>query len=180
MIKNKIWVITQAQIEAGDVERAVMPVDPDQFTESELFQLHGAVRLRFDGAKGIADIIANQAARKFCRQLHVRWPWAGFFLRLKPISAESSVEEILDVSVFMSLIFTHVDRLAFVETPSGVGLRCDAEQLRRHLAELSKRAADLAEVVDIAPIRISKRDALISQTVVSFFRGGETSRNGRR
>lgn len=171
---NKLtWLISRAQIAAGDVENAILSVDPEQIPDAEIFGLHGAIRLRIDGARGMADIITDPSARKFFRALHARWPWAGYFLRLRPIKAESVPDEMVDLSVFMSLLLVRVDRLTFVETPHGTALRHDADQLSEHLHDLQSRAAQLAATVDLPPTAINQRAALISRAVASFFEAGE-------
>ena len=170
---KKTWLITQAQIKNIDIDGAILSVDPEQIPDHEVFGLHGAVRLRIESACGIADVIGNPAARKFFRALHVRWPWAAFFLRLQPITATSTTDQVVDLAVFMALALVHVDNLTFAETPQGVAMRYDAHQLRIHLIELQSRAAQLAEAVDLPPTAISQRDALISEAVTSFFAAGQ-------
>jgi hypothetical protein len=184
---KKTWLISRTQIAAGDVENSILSVDPEQIPEAEIFGLQGAIRLRIEGARGMADVITDPAARKFFRALHARWPWAGFFLRLRPINAASVPDEIVDLSVFMSLLLVRVDRLTFVETPHGTALRHDADQLCEHLFDLQSRAAQLAAIVDLPPTAINQRAALISRAVASFFEAGEalhqttkTKRNKRK
>jgi len=156
-----------------DVESAIQRVDPEQLADDQIHRRHGAIRLRFEGVRGMADIVANPGARKFVRALHLRWPWAAYFLRLAPIGADSPGPQVLDASVFMSLVLAHVDSLTLAETPQGISLRFDGDQLRRHLAELQARAAQLAEAVDMPPSCIAGRDALISRTMASFFAAGQ-------
>ena len=172
-MNKKTWLITQPQIQNIDIDGAILRVDPEQIPDNEIFGLHGAVRLRIEGAGGIADVIGNPAARKFFRALHVRWPWAAFFLRLQPITATSTTDQVVDLAVFMALALVHVDNLTFAETPQGVAMRYDANQLRNHLIDLHGRAAQLAESVDLPPTAISQRDALISEAVTSFFAAGQ-------
>lgn len=169
---KKTWLITQQQITAGDVEGAILAVDPEQISDAEIFGLHGSVRLRIEGATGMADIIINPQARKFVRALHARWPWAAYFLSLQPVRADSAAAQIVDVSIFMALALSHVDELTLAQTPHGIALRYDAGQLNQHLAELQSRAAQLAEAVDMPPSFIQLRDALISRAVISFFDAG--------
>ena len=173
MSSQKIWRITQAQIASMDVESAILQVDPEQIADDEVYGLHGAVRLRFEGARGVADILTSPASRKFVRALHARWPWAAYFLRLTPIRADSPMPRIVDASVFLTLVLCHVDAMTYVETPQGITLRFDGDQFRRHLAELQARAAQLSEAVDMPSTCISQRDALISRTVASFFAAGQ-------
>jgi len=170
---KKTWLITQPQIQDVDIDGAILRVDPEQIPDQEIFGLHGAIRMRIEGATGIANVIGNPAARKFFRALHVRWPWAAFFLRLQPITATSTTDQVVDLAVFMALALVHVDNLTFAETPQGVAMRYDANQLRNHLVELQSRAAQLAEAVDLPATAISQRDALISNAVISFFAAGQ-------
>jgi len=93
------WVITQKQITECDIDGAILHVDPEQIPDADIPGLHGAVRLRVEGATGPADIFGNDEARRFFRALHARCPYAGFFLRLKPITKHSSTDQIIDVSV---------------------------------------------------------------------------------
>jgi hypothetical protein len=172
-MRKNYWLITQAQIRAGDIGSAIQSVDPEQISDDTVFGLHGAVRLRIEGAAGMADVIADPATRRYFRALHQRWPWAAFFLRLHPLGAQSPAEEIVDLSVFLSLILVHVDDLTLAETPRGVCLRYNADQFRRQLADLQNRAAQLAEAVDLPRTRISQRDALIARAVTSFFEAGQ-------
>jgi len=171
-MKKLTWLITQSQIAAGDIDSAIIPVDPDQVPDNEIFGLHGAVRMRIEGAGGMSDVIVNPAARSFFRALHLRWPWSAFFLRIEPITATATVDQVMDLAVFMSMALVHVDDLTYVETPQSITLRYDARQLRHHLIELQSRAAQLAEAVDLPPSAISQRDALISRAVTSFFEAG--------
>jgi hypothetical protein len=179
-MNKKIWLITQDHITAGDIETAILPVDPEQLADSEIFDLHGAVRMRIQGAKGMVDIAANPAARKFFHAMHDRWPWAGFFLQLQPLTAKSSPEEVVDVSVFMSLLLVHVDRLTYCEKPSGITLHYDANQFRRHFAELQSRAAQLAAAVNIPLPIINQRGLLILRSVSSFFNAGQQLNQNRK
>ena len=170
---KKTWLITQPQIQNIDIDGAILRVDPEQIPDQEIVGLHGAIRMRIERAAGIADVIGNPAARKFFRALHVRWPWAAFFLRLQPITATSTTDQVVDLAVFMALALVHVDNLTFAETPQGVAMRYDANQLRIHLIDLHGRAAQLAEAVDLPPTAISKRDALVCDAVASFFAAGQ-------
>jgi hypothetical protein len=174
------WVITRAQISTGDIDGAIHRLDPAVIPDEEVYGLAGAVRLRVEGLTRLADLIADPTARKFFQALHERWPWAGYFLRLHPITADSPLEQIMDTSLFMALLLCRVDHLTYVETPQGVGLRYDADQFSRHLADLQIYAAQLAELVDFPPTFISQRDALIAQTVDSFFAAGQTVNSQRK
>jgi hypothetical protein len=176
MTPGKNWLITQAQIASGDIADAIRPVDPEDLAEAELYGLHGCVRLRVEGANGPADLFATPGPRTFFRNLHERWPWAGYFLRLAPISTQSPRQQIIDLSLFMSLALCHMNRLTYVETPKGVGLNYDADELRRHLADLRSRAADLASAAGIPGNEITRRDALITRAVASFFEAGAAFR----
>jgi hypothetical protein len=171
-MNSKTWFITKAQIAAGDVEGAILAVDPEQIPDAEIFGLHGNVRLRIEGASGMADIIVNPQARKFFRALHQRWPWAGYFLRVNPLSPDSSMDQVVDLATFMALALCHLDQLSLAQTAYGSALRYDATQLAQHLAELQSRAAQLAEAVDLPPSFIHRRDVLISNAVTSFFQAG--------
>jgi hypothetical protein len=173
-MKKANWLITQQQITECDIDSAIIRVDPEQIADADVHGLHGAVRLRVHGATGPADIFAKSEARKFFKSLHARWPYAGYFLRLKPITSNSSVDQIMDVSIFMALALCHVNGLACCQTARGVSLQYDISQLSRHLAEVTCRAAELADCIGISKEEIEKRDNLISASVVSFFDAGET------
>ena len=171
---NKLtWLITQKQIAAGDVESAIIPVDPDQVPDDEIIGLHGNLRMRIEGAGGMADVITDPASRKFFRALHARWPWAGFFLRLDPVTPESPDDKVLDLAVFMSLLLVHVDHLTYAESAHGISLRYDANQFSGQLFNVQIRAAQLAGVLDLPPTAINARAALISRAVTSFFEAGQ-------
>lgn len=173
-MKKRNWVITQKQIAECDVESAILQIDPEQIADADIQGLHGAVRLRVEGAAGPADIFAKTEARKFVKAMHARWPYAGYFLRLKPITSSSSIDQIMDLSIFMALALCHVNGLVCCQTARGVSLQYDISQLSRHLAELTCRAAELGDCIGIAKDEIEKRDNLISASVVSFFDCGET------
>ena len=83
-MNKKFWLITQKQIELGDIESALLAVDPEQLSNEEAYGLHGMVRLRIENARGPADIFMRPTARSFFRKLHGRWPYMGYFLRLAP------------------------------------------------------------------------------------------------
>ena len=171
---NKLtWLITQSQIAAGDVECAIIPVDPDQVPDDEIIGLHGNLRVRIEGAGGMADVITDPASRKFFRALHARWPWAGFFLRLDPVTPESPDDKVLDLAIFMSLLLVHVDHLTYAESAQGIALRYDANQFTEHLFDVQIRAAQLAGVLDLPATAINTRAALISRAVTSFFEAGQ-------
>lgn len=174
MTSPKIWFITLDQIAAMDVDSAILRVDPAQIAGDEVFGLCGAVRLRIEGAQGMADVIANPASRKFFRALHARWPWAAYYLRLHSLNAKSTPNQILDIAVFVALILVQVDDLALAETPQGIGLRYDARQFSGHLFELQVRAAQLAVAVDLPPTFIAQRETLVFQAIANFFRAGQT------
>jgi hypothetical protein len=169
---RKNWLITQQQIAAGDIEGAMIRVDPEQIPDSEIYGLHGLVRLRVEGATGPADIFANPQARIFFRALHGQWPWAGYFLRLAPVTLQSPAQQIIDLGTFMALAICHVDELTYIESPTGVCLKYNGDQLAKHLAELQGRAVELADATGISAAAIRERDALITDSVVSFFDSG--------
>ncbi len=173
-MKKTNWVITQKQINECDVDSAILHVDPEQIADVQIHGLHGSVRLRVEGATGPADIFGKTEARKFFKALHARWPYAGFFLRLKPITLKSPPDQIMDVSLFMALALCHVTNLSCCQTARGVRLRYDMKQLSRHLAELCCRAMELADCIGISKEEIQRRDNLIMASVVSFFEAGET------
>ena len=167
------WGITRAQIAGGDVDNAVQPVDPAIILNSQIYGLAGAVQLRVEGVTKPADLFANPQARDYFNKLHEAWPWAGYFLRLHPITIDSSKEQIIDTSLFMALIFCRLDDLTYVETEHGVVLRYCGEQLRHHLTDLRRRAAELASLVGVSGAQIQQRDALIMNAVESFFAAGQ-------
>lgn len=171
-MKKINWLITQKQIAECDVDSAIIRVDPEQIPDAEIRGLHGAVRLRVEGATGPADIFGKAEARRFFRALHVRWPYPGFFLRLKPITNGSSKDQMIDLSMFMSLALCHVSELSCCQTAKGFGLRYDMNQLSKHLAEVACRAMELADEVGISAEEIEKRDKLITASVISFFAAG--------
>jgi len=172
-MNNYNWVITKKQITDCDVDSAIIPVDPEQIADAAIHGLHGAVRLRVENVIRARDIFMKKEARKFFRALHVRWPYAGFFLRLTPISKSLTPDQIVDVSLFMALALCHVGNLACCETPNGIALRCNMDHLARHLAEVARRAMDLADCIGISEEEVQKRDHLITASAVSYFRAGQ-------
>ena len=38
---NKTWLIPKAVIQAGDIEPILLPVDPEQLSEDQIYGLHG-------------------------------------------------------------------------------------------------------------------------------------------
>jgi hypothetical protein len=169
---NHTWIITQSQISQGDVEGAIRRVDPEQIPDDQIVRLSGVIRLRIEGARGLLDIVTDPHARKFFRALHARWPWAGYFLRLEPVTAASAPAQVIDLSVFMTLALCHLEQLTAVETAHGIGLHYDAARLREHVWELQIRAAELAGVLDLPLTFIAARNTLVARAVVSFFAAG--------
>ena len=178
------WMITQAQIAAGNVDDVVRPVDPAVILNEEIYGLGGAVRLRVEGVTKPADIFANPTARIFFRRLNESWPWSGYFLRLHPVTVDSPTEQIVDTSLFMALIFCRLDQLAYAESGKGVTLRFHGTQFEHQLTELRARAPELAAMTGISSTQIQKRDELIVTSVASFFAAGQTlhpaSNRGRK
>ena len=166
---NKTWLISKAVIQAGDIEPILLPVDPEQLSEDQIYGLHGQVRLRIPGTNGPQEIFCDPVARAFFRKLHSRWPWAGYFLRLAPITRKSTSEQLVDLSAFMALAFCHCEEIGYCSTEKGIGLQYNPGQLGKHIAELIGRAEQLAEIVGIPSEAIKKREILIGESVVSFF-----------
>ena len=106
--------------------------------------------------------------------MHARWPWAGFFLRVSPITVNSPVEQVVDLSTFMALALCHCDHLTYCETKFGIGLKYDPGELGKILAEFQGRAMELGDAVRIPGKALEKRDALITEAVVSFFDAGNS------
>jgi hypothetical protein len=184
-MNKKTWFITREQIAACDIDDAIQSVDPEKIADENIFRLHGAVRLRIEFANGPADIFTSQQSRKFFRRLHQRWPWAGYFLQLNPVSKDSPIEQIIDLGTFMGIALCHVDKLTYFATPHGTVLRYNGDQLCKILAEFQGRAAELARAVDMTPTCICQRDDLISSAVISFFETGQalnqqTKRNRKK
>jgi hypothetical protein len=171
-VKKNHWLITQQQIADCDIDTAIIRVDPEQIPDAEIPGLQGAVRLRVEGVKGPADVFGTIKSRRFFRALFARWPYAGFFLRLKPISKDSSKDQIIDVSMYMALALCHVSELTLCQTPKGMAIRYNMDQLRVHLAEVAFRAIELADVVGIPKEEIVKRDKLITASITSFSEAG--------
>ena len=136
-MNKQTWLITQKQIAAGDVESAIIPIDPDQVPDDEIIGLHGNLPIRIEGAGGMADVITDPASRKFFRALHARWPWAGFFLRLDPINTKSSVDKVVDLAVFMSLLLVHVDYLTYA-----TGIPQEIEKMVGNFMKTCHKAGD--------------------------------------
>jgi len=173
-MSNYNWVITKKQITDCDIESAIIHVDPEQIADADIRGLHGAVRLRVERAAGAKDIFGKKEARKFFQALHARWPYAGYFLRLTPISKSSTPDQIVDVSLFMALALCHVGDLACCQTTTGTALRFNLDRLARHLAEVACRAMDLADCIGISEEAVQKRDHLITASAVSFFRADQS------
>jgi len=171
-MNKHLWLITQAQIAAGDLDSVLLPLDPEQMPDQTLLGLHGAVRLRVEAATGPADLFAQPQTRQFFRRLHARWPYAGYFLRLKPIRPTSTVDELIDLSLFVAMALCQVDKLTYTETRVGVGLEYDPAQLRQHLAELQDHAAGIGEASGLSAGIIRRREKLINNAVASFFAAG--------
>lgn len=170
---QKIWLITQQHIREGDLDSVIIAVDPEQWSDQQVRRLYGRVRLRVEDAIGPASLFGDPVARNYFRTLHQRWPWAGFFLRLAPITEQSLQRQIVDLSLFMALALCHCDDLVYCETDAGVGLRYNPGQLGKHLAELLGRAAELAHEVGIPSRAIQQRDRLVADAVASFFDAGK-------
>lgn len=169
---KKNWLITQAQIAAGDIDSAIIAVDPEQLADAEIYGLAGAVRLRVEGAFGPEDLCCNPAARSFFRNLHQRWPWASYFLRLKPITGHSSLNEIRDISLFMALALCHENELTYLRTSAAATLRFNGDQLAAHFMDLQERAAQLGEAAGYSADQIHRRHDLVLRSVRSFFTVG--------
>ncbi len=179
-IKNNIWPISRAVIEAGDIEPILIHVDPEQLTEHQIYGLYGQVRLRFPGFNNPVEIFCNPVARTFLRKLHARWPYAAYFCRLAPITLKSPQDQLLDLSTFMAMAFCHCDEITHCETAIGIGVQYNVGMLGKHIAELVGRASELADIVGIPPAEISKREDLISESVVSFFNCGTSVSQRKR
>jgi hypothetical protein len=170
---KKAWFVFQSQIADGDIDGVILPVDPEQIPDAEIYGLHGAVRLRVENTAGPAGIFMNPLRRKFFRDLHQRWPWAGYFLRLTPLKRTSTQNHIIDLGTFMALALCHCDSLGYCESKQGCVLRYGAGELGEILAEFQGRAAELAQSVGIPDDTIRQRDELITDSVVSFFAAGK-------
>ncbi len=177
---NKNWLITRAQIAAGNVDDVVHPVDPAVILNEEIYGLGGAVRLRVEGVTKPADIFADPESRKFFQRLNESWPWAGYFLRLHSVTVNSPPEQIVDMALFMSLIFCRLDELAYAESKQGVTLRFHSEQFAQQLTDLRERAAELASMTGISNTQIQKRDKLIVTSVTNFFAAGQILHQSNR
>lgn len=174
-LRKKTWLITKSQIGAGDIDSAIFPVDPEQVPDEEIFGLHGIVRLRVEGVKGPIDIFGNPVARKYFQEMHKRWPYAGFFLRICPITFESPQPQIIDLSMFMAIALCHCNNLLYCESKRGIGLQFETSELATILAEIQGRAAGLADAIGIPTKEIERRDDLISRAVASFFDAGKAN-----
>lgn len=174
-LRKKTWLITKSQIGAGDIDSAIFPVDPEQVPDEGIFGLHGLVRLRVEGVKGPIDIFGNPVARKYFQAMHQRWPYAGYFLRLCPVTLESPQPQITDLSMFMAIALCHCNNLVYCETKRGIGLQFETSELAAILAELQGRAAGLADAIGISAREIEKRDDLIARSVASFFDAGKAN-----
>jgi hypothetical protein len=172
MQKQNTWLITRHQIMTGDIEAAIRPVDPEQISDREIATLHGAVRLRIEDVKSVTDISLNAKHRSFFQAMHSKWPWAGYFLRLCPVTLDSGLDEIIDLSVFIGLALCHVKPITCRETTQAAELSFDLPQLSRHFAELHSRAAQLGQAAGIAPEEIARRNAVILGSITSFFKVG--------
>ena len=174
-LRKNTWLITKSQIGSGDIDSAIFPVDPEQIPDAEIFGLHGTVRLRIQGAKGPNDVFGDPTSRKYFQQMHARWPWAGYFLRLCPITLDSPPSHIIDLSTFMAIALCHCENITYCETELGVGLQFRTEELASILAEMQGRAAELANAIGIPIKEIKRRDDLISRSVASFFDAGKAN-----
>lgn len=179
-LAKKTWLITQSQINAGDIDSAIFHVDPEQIPDDKIYGLHGMVRLRIQDAKGPSDVFGCPAARKYFQAMHARWPYMGYFLRLAPITRESPFAQICDLSTFMAVSLCFCGNLVYCETKNGVGLQYNISELSKHLAELQGRAAELADAVGIPTKEIEKRDDLIARSVASFFDVGHTRHHNEK
>ena len=168
-LRKKTWLITKSQIGSGDIDSAIFPVDPEQIQEAEIYGLHGLVRLRVEDVNGPIDIFGNPVARKYFVTMHKRWPYAGYFLRLGPITVESPQQQIIDISMFVALALCHCNNLVYCETKHDIGLQFATSELATILAEIQGRAAELADAIGIPAKEIERRDDLISRSVASFF-----------
>jgi hypothetical protein len=174
-LHKKTWLITKSQIGCGDIDSAILPVDPEQVPDAEIYGLHGIIRLRVEGVKGPIDLFGNPVARKYFQELHKRWPYAGYFLRLCPVTLESPQQQIIDLSMFMALALCHCNHLKYCESKHGIGLQFETSELATILAELQVRAAELADAIGIPTKEIERRDDLISRSVASFFDAGKAN-----
>jgi len=150
----------------------LLAVDPEQLSNEEAYGLHGMVRLRIENARGPADIFMRPTARSFFRKLHARWPYMGYFLRLAPLTKDSPIDSIVDLSLFLALCLCHCDSLEYCESNHGIGLRFEPSQLSQILVDVQGRAAELAQALDFSPETIAQRNALIIRSVDSFFASG--------
>lgn len=142
--------------------------------DEEIFGLHGAIRLRVEGATGPADIFTSPQTREFFRKMHQRGPWAGYFLRLARITETSAIEQIVDLGTFMAVALCHVDEITYCSTSQGTALRYNGDQLCSILAAFQGLANELGSAIGLPDEIILKRNDLITETVISFFAAGQS------
>jgi hypothetical protein len=173
MSKYRNIVITQQQIQECDVDSVILTIDPEQLIDKQIRALRGKVRIRVEGTNGPSDIFMNPQARNFFRAVHQRWPWQAFFLRVEPITEQSHELKIQDLSLFMALALCHCDELRYCETASGCGLRYNVGELGKIIADMLGRASELGHCVGIPQTKITAREKLVTDSIVSFFDAGK-------
>jgi hypothetical protein len=177
---NRTILISKDQIAHLNIDEVILPIDPQQLNNGQIVALRGRVKIRVEGVSGPADIYAQAAPRTFFQHLHQRWPYTAYFMQVCPITLNSPQEEIIDLAMFMAMVLCHVGELTHLETPAGVGLSCNHQQLQNHLNELAFHAAELSRLVEWPATSIAAREALLQKSVASFFNAGKTPRNKSR
>jgi hypothetical protein len=178
MPTNKTLTISWSDVERCDITKVAQFLDPDRFDAQELAELCGAVRLRFGHARQAEDVFAQPQARRFARTLNEWWPWAGFFLRCRAITAQSPREDVIDAGVLVAWALCHTDDLTFMhwEEPDVVGMRFNHDQLADAVDRLLAQAEQLCKRVGFSERAIGPRRKTVEVAIGSFFDLGEQQR----
>ncbi|MCX6930026.1 MAG: hypothetical protein NT154_43455, partial [Verrucomicrobia bacterium] len=106
---NTTYVFNAAQLQGAELSDFLTQFDPAKLSATQLAGLCGALRLRIEAPGAAGDLFIDPQGRKFLRQFHARFPYAGYFFRLQPLRSRTPCPAWTDAALFVALGLCHTD-----------------------------------------------------------------------
>lgn len=168
-MSNECYTFQRRNVCETDVWDFIKRYDPHRFEKVQLRKYFGTLTIRFEGCDEADLLFTAETPRRFFRTLAHQWPWAGYFLRLSPITAKSTVEESADADVFLALALSQCPierkRCRQIETCSMV---VTSERISSFIESAKAAAATLGKLVEIDDESIAHRQQILARTLQNY------------
>lgn len=159
------FIFQRDEVLAVDLTRFLRFYHPCGQTPRQLREHFGSTAIGFEDVDEVGDLAPTPEGRRFLRNLHQAWPYAGFFLHLHhPFGPAHGLGAVPMLAYALCLVDVQL-----VESAAFTGLRANQDQLLVVCGELTMRMAELGAWAMIPVEVLMARQGDVAAQITSTF-----------